>query len=67
MTINGFAGQLIPQTVTVYTAGKTQFRDGWTGMSSITAGANVRVVGLLIKSPIDGSTVLLAHYVDELD
>jgi Domain of unknown function (DUF4382) len=67
ITINGFAGQLIPQTVTVYTAPKTQFRDGWSGMGDITGGANVRVVGLLIKSPIDGSTVLLAHYVDELD
>jgi Domain of unknown function (DUF4382) len=67
ITINGFAGQLIPQTVTVYTAPKTQFRDGWSGMGDITGSANVRVVGLLIKSPIDGSTVLLAHYVDELD
>jgi hypothetical protein len=67
MTINGFAGQLIPQTVTVYTGPGTHFRDGWSGMGSVTGGANVRVVGLLIKSPIDGSTVLLAHYVDELD
>jgi hypothetical protein len=67
MQINGFAGLLVPQTVTVYTAGRTQFRDGLTGMGSLSAGANVRVVGLLIKSPLDGSTVLLAHYVDDLD
>ena len=67
MQINGFAGLLVPQTVTVYTAGRTQFRDGLTGMGSLTAGADVRVVGLLIKSPLDGSTVLLAHYVDDLD
>ena len=65
--INGFAGQLVPQTVTVYTAPKTGFRDGLSGVSDLTAGENIRVVGLLLKSPLDGSTVLLAHYVDELD
>jgi hypothetical protein len=64
--INGFAGQLVPQTVTVYTAGKTGFRGGFSGVDSLTAGANVRIVGLLIKSPLDGSTVLLAHYVDDM-
>jgi hypothetical protein len=53
--------------VTVYIAPHTSFRDGWSGMGDVTAGANVRVVGLLLKSPLDGSTVLLAHYVDELD
>lgn len=65
--INGFAGILVPQTVTVYTAAKTGFRNGLSGVSDLTAGENVRVVGLLIKSPLDGSTVLLAHYVDELN
>jgi hypothetical protein len=67
MQVNGFAGQLIPQTVTVFVLPRTEFRDGWSGMSDVVGGADVRVVGLLIKSPIDGSTVLLAHYVDELD
>jgi hypothetical protein len=67
MQINGFAGQLVPQTVTVYTAGKTGFRDGLTGVGDLTNGQNVRVVGLLIKNPFDGSTVLLAHYVDDLN
>jgi hypothetical protein len=33
----------------------------------MTDGANVRVVGLLIKDPTSGNTVLLAHYVDALD
>jgi hypothetical protein len=65
--INGFAGQLIPQTVTVYTANKTDFRNGLTGVGDLTAGENVRVVGLLLKDPLSGNTVLLAHYVDELD
>jgi len=67
MQITGFAGLLVPQIVTVYTAPGTDFRDGFTGMSSMTDGANVRVVGLLIKDPTSGNTVLLAHYVDALD
>jgi hypothetical protein len=67
MQVNGFAGLLIPQTVTVYIAPRTGWRFGWTGMGDVTAGANVRVVGLLLKSPVDGSTVLLAHYVDDMN
>jgi hypothetical protein len=65
--INGFAGQLVPQTVTVYTADKTGFRDGLAGVGDLTGGENVRVVGLLVKDPLSGDTVLLAHYVDELN
>lgn len=65
--INGFAGLLVPQTVTVYTGIRTDFRNGLSGLGGLTGGENVRVVGLLIKSPIDGSTVLVAHYVDELN
>jgi hypothetical protein len=67
MQINGFAGLLVPQTVTVYTANRTVFRDGMTGMGTIAAGTNVRVVGLLLKDPTSGNTVLLAHYVDALN
>ena len=67
MQINGFAGLLVPQTVTVYTASPTEFRGGLTGLGSLTGGENVRVVGLLLKDPASGNTVLLAHYVDELD
>lgn len=66
LTVNGFKGLLIPQTVTVVTTDKTQFRDGLTAVGDITANMNVRVVGLLLKDPISGNTVLLAHYVDEL-
>jgi len=65
--INGFAGQLVPQTVTVYTANKTDFRDGLSGVGDLTGGEDVRVVGLLLKDPLSGNTVLLAHYVDELN
>jgi hypothetical protein len=69
MQVSGFAGTLIPQTVTVYTAGKTEFRGGLTalnGANGLTNGQNVRVVGLLLLLP-NGNTVLLAHYVDELN
>jgi hypothetical protein len=65
--INGFAGVLAPQVVTVYTAPGTQWRNGLTGITGVTGGANVRVVGLLIKDPVSGNTCLLAHYIDTLD
>jgi Domain of unknown function (DUF4382) len=65
--VNGFVGTLIPQTVTVYIGGPTLFRDGLTGISTVQGGANVRVVGLLLKDPVSGQTVLLAHYVDALN
>ena len=67
MQVNGFAGLLIPQTVTVYVSGPTVFRSGLTAFSSVTASANVRVVGLLVKDPVSGQTVLLARYVDALN
>ena len=67
MQINGFAGLLIPQTVTVYVSSVTRFRDGLTALSSVAASTNVRVVGLLVKDPTSGNTVLLARYVDLLN
>ncbi len=67
MQVNGFAGLLIPQTVTVYVANNTAFRFGLTSMSSVPASVNVRVVGLLLKDPVSGQTVLLARYVDALN
>jgi len=65
MQINGFAGVLVPQTVTVYLGGKSEFRNGLSGMSSVTGGTNIRVVGLLLKDPTSGQTVLIGRYVDE--
>ena len=67
MQVTGFAGLLVPQTVTVYVSGDTTFRDGLTALSSVSASENVRVVGLLVKDPVSGSTMLLARYVDELN
>jgi hypothetical protein len=66
ITINDFAGLLIPQTVTVYTDGATSFRNGMTSVGSVQGGATIRVVGLLLKDPTSGKTVLLARYVDTL-
>ena len=67
MQINGFAGLLIPQTVTVYVSTPTAYRTGLTAFSSVTASTNVRVVGLLLKDPVSGQTILLALYVDALN
>lgn len=67
MQVDGFAGQLIPQTVTVYVTGRTLFRFGYTGLHDLEGGDPVRVVGLLLKNPISGNTVLVGHYVDFLN
>lgn len=67
MQINGFAGLLIPQTVTVYTFPGTLFRDGLNGVGDVSSATNVRVVGLLLKDPSSGNTIILARYVDVLD
>ncbi len=66
MKVNGFAGVVIPETVTVYVAGKTGFRHGFNQMGDVTAGANVRVVGLLLHDPVSGNAVLLSRYVDDM-
>ncbi len=65
--VSGFAGVLIPQTVTVYLTGETQFRNGWNGMSDITDGTKVRVVGVLLKDPTTSKTLLVGHYVDDMN
>jgi hypothetical protein len=67
MTIKGFAGVLIPQTVTVYLTNTTEFRDGLTALPDVAGSTNIRVVGLLLKDPNSGQTVLVGHYVDALN
>jgi len=64
MQVTGFAGLLVPQTVTVYTSGITTFRNGFSALANVTG--SVRVVGLLVKDPVSGNTVLIARYVDVL-
>lgn len=67
MTINGFAGILIPQPVTVYLGGHSDFRYGMGKFGDIADSANVRVVGLLLKNSANGQIVLLARHVDGTD
>jgi hypothetical protein len=67
MQVTGFAGLVIPGTVTVYVDGNTSFRSGLTSLgsvNSIATGTAVRAVGLLVKDPITGKPVLQARYVD---
>jgi hypothetical protein len=64
MQVNGFAGVLIPQNVTVYLGGHSDFRYGMGAFSALADGANIRVVGLLLKNPTTGQIVLLARHVD---
>jgi Domain of unknown function (DUF4382)/Domain of unknown function (DUF5666) len=66
MNVTGFAGLLVPGTVTVYVGSPTIYRDGLTGMADLSSSAKIRVVGLLLEDPSSGQLVLLAHYVDLL-
>lgn len=67
MQVNGFAGVLVPNTVTVYITNKCQFRNGWSGLASVTDSAKVRVVGLLLKDPLNGNEVIVGRYVDDMN
>jgi hypothetical protein len=64
MQVNGFAGVLIPQTVTVYLGGRSDFRYGFGAFNDLADGAKIRVVGLLLKNPTTGQVVLLGRHVD---
>ena len=66
MNVTGFAGLLVPGTVTVY-AGDAVFRNGLNNVTDASNAASIRVVGLLIKNPTSGQPVILAHYVDLLN
>lgn len=66
MNVTGFAGQLVPGPVTVYVVNGTKYRNGPTDLADVSTLTNIRVVGLLIKNPVGGQPVLLAHYVDEM-
>jgi hypothetical protein len=68
MNINGFAGLLVPgQPVTVYAGPGTKFRDGFNSISDVSSSTSIRVVGLLIKDPTSGDSVVLARYVDDMN
>jgi hypothetical protein len=64
MKVSGFAGVLVPETVTVYLGTDSDFRYGMGKFGDLTDGAKIRVVGLLLKNPSNGQVVLLARHVD---
>lgn len=65
--VDGFAGLLVPGTVTVYTDSNTTFRDSLTSITDVETANHLRVVGLLLKDPVTGQPLLLARYVDALN
>jgi hypothetical protein len=67
MQVKGFAGVLIPETITVYLGSRCDFRYGFGAFSDLTDGASIRVVGLLLKNPATGQVVLLARHLDGPD
>jgi len=66
MQIKGFAGQVVPSTVTVYLGPSCDFRFGFGAFSDVSNGTKVRVVGLLLKNSTNGNLVLLARHIDGL-
>jgi Domain of unknown function (DUF4382) len=64
MTVNGFAGQVVPSKVTVFLGPQCDFRYGLGAFSDLTDGSSIRVVGLLLKNTTNGDLVLLARHVD---
>ena len=66
---NGLAGVLFNGPVTVYCTPFTVFRGGLTGLGDLNgmAGINLRVVGLVLKDPISGQPVFVAHAVEKLN
>ena len=66
MKINGFAGQVVPSTVTVYLGPSCDFRYGFGAFNDLSNGTKVRVVGLLLKNSTNGNLVLLARHIDGL-
>jgi hypothetical protein len=65
---NGLAGVLFNGPVTVYCTPFTVFQGGLTGLGSITGttAMNLRVVGLVLKDPISGQPVFVAHSVEQM-
>jgi hypothetical protein len=66
MQVTGFAGVVVPSTVTVYLGPACDFRYGLGAFSDVADGATVRVVGLLLKNPANGQLMLLARHIDGL-
>jgi hypothetical protein len=65
---NGVAGVLFNGPITVYCTPFTKFKGGLTGLSSITGttALDLRVVGMVLRDPISGQPVFVAHSVEQL-
>jgi hypothetical protein len=65
---DGLAGVLFNGPITVYCTSFTVFKGGLTGLGSLTgtAAIDLRVVGLVLKDPISGQPVFVAHSVEQL-
>ncbi|MBV9886502.1 MAG: DUF4382 domain-containing protein [Acidobacteria bacterium] len=65
---NGVAGVLFNGPITVYCTPFTKFKGGLTGLGSITGttALNLRVVGLVLRDPISGQAVFVAHSVEQM-
>jgi Domain of unknown function (DUF4382) len=65
---NGVAGVLYNGPITVYCTPFTKFKGGLTGLGSIagTSALDLRVVGLVLRDPISGQPVFVAHSVEQL-
>lgn len=67
MQVSGFAGALIPSTITVYLGPSCDFRFGFSSFGDLSNGVAIRVVGLLLKNSTNGNLVLLARHLDGVD
>jgi hypothetical protein len=65
---DGLAGILFNGPITVYTTPMTQYLGGLTGLSDLTGSSAIplRVVGLVLKNPVNGQPVFVARSVAEL-
>jgi hypothetical protein len=65
---DGLAGILFNGPVTVYTTPMTQYLGGLTGLSDLSGSSAIplRVVGLVLKNPVNGQPVFVARSVAEL-
>jgi hypothetical protein len=65
---DGVAGVLFNGPVTVYCTPFTKFKGGLSGLAGLTgtAAINVRVVGLVLKDPVSGQAVLVAHSLEQM-
>lgn len=65
---NGLAGVLFSGPVTVQVTPFTKYLGGLNGLNGLTGttALNLRVVGLVLKNPVNGRPIFIAHSVEEL-